>query len=407
MVESPETDPVTRIRAADAAAILERLSGTDRLERGSVFVLSVEAIRDRALARWSKRRDDVWGYLDRKLEEHLSYQDLHQRISDTDCLVAMTSEDGVAAQAVGLKVLEEVLLHFLGVADPIDIRIKSVGRIDGDELTCTDLDPARLATARSALSAEPFKRQVAAEVERERNPISFVAATGLRMKIDYALEQVVSLRHGVTAVLRVEPTVTFAATGEVIPPRKFSRLADEDIAVIDRATLSFAALFTPEDARTQPPVIVPASFRTMAGRRGRQALAVIEGMTPERVRQGMMLELVDIDRGTPTGRLIEATGYLGQLTRGVLARVHPARDAIEPVRGVRLNGLTMDFQEIGLEDDHLGQLMRMMALQLRGKTPALIALGLHASHQQLAEVAGFSHGATRGRPMTSESRNVA
>jgi hypothetical protein len=407
MVEASDNRPVTRIKAADAAAMLERLTGSDRLEKGAVFLLSVEAIRERSPERWTRRRDDVWGYLNRKLHEHLSYQDLHQRISDTDCLVAMTTEDGVAAQAVGLKILEEVLHHFLGAAERYDIRIKSVGKIDGLELSCTELDPVGIARAREQ-QAETYKRQVPTEVERERNPVSFVARTGLRLRIDFALEQIVSLRHGVTAVLRVEPTISYEATGEVIPPRKFSRLSDEDVAYIDRSTLAFGALFTPEDARTQPPIILPASFRTMASRKGRHALSVIEGLTPERVRQGVMLELVDIDRGTPTGRLIEVVGLVGQLTRGVLGRVQPARDALEPVRGVRLQGITMDFSEIMLGNEHMEQLMRMMALQLRGKAPALIAEGLtRAGHLPMADAAGFTHAGLRGRPMTVESKDVA
>jgi hypothetical protein len=408
MAQPAPSQQVTRIKAADAAAILERLSGSDRLERGSVFVLSVEAIRDRAPESWPRRREDVWEYVNRKLHEHLTYQDLFQKISDIDCLVAMTTEDGVAAQAVGLKILEEVLHHFLGRAERFDIRIKAVGKIDGLELSCVDLDPVAIARAREEQAAAPYRSQVSAELQRERTPVSFVARSGLRLRIDYALEHVVSLRHGVTAVLRVEPTVTFAATGELIPPRKYARLSDDDVALIDRSTLSFAALFTPEDARTQPPITVPVSFRTMASRRGRHSLSVIEGLTPERVRQGVLVELADVDRGTPTGRLVEITGLVGQLARGVLARAVPSRDALEPIRGVRLNGITMDFSELGLSGPQLEQLMRVMALQLRGKAPALIAQGLALpQHLPLADAAGFTHAAVRAAPMTADSREVA
>jgi hypothetical protein len=402
----PET--VTRIKAADAAALLERLAGSELLERGCVFILSVEAIRDRSSERWPRKRDDVWGYFNRKLHEHLSYQDLHQRISDTDCLVAMTTEEGIAAQAVGLKILEEVLTFFLGAAERVDIRIRSVGKIEGTEISCVDLDPAQIAQARDEAGTQPYKAQVSAEDERQRNPISFVAASGLRLRIDFALEQVISLRHGVTAVLRVDPKVSFAATGEIIPPRKFAKLSDEDLAMVDRAALSFAALYMPEDVRRQPPVIVPASFRTMGSRKGRHALSVIEGVSPERVRQGLMLELADIDKGTPIGRLVEVAGLVGQLTRGVLVRLAPARDVLAPVRGVRLNGYTLDFSELGLADAQLQQLMQLLAVQMRGKAPAQIALGLAAPRQlQIADHSGFTHAAVRAPPITAATSNAA
>lgn len=399
---------VTKITAGDAAAVLERLAGSDRLERGAVFIISVEAIKERSGDRWPRKRDDVWGYLSRKLSEYLSYQDIHQRISDTDVLVAMTTEDGIAAQAVGMRILEDVLEFFLGSVERMDIRIRAVSRIDGNELTVADLDPATIATAREAEAAAPYRRQVSAERERERNPTSFVASNGQRLRVDFALEHVVSLSHKVTAVLRIEPTVTFSATGEVIPARRFGRLSDEDVLAIDRATLAFGALFLPEDARTQPPLILPASFRTMGGRKGRQALVSIEDVTPARVRQGMMLEFVDIDRGTPTGRMVEVVSLVGGLTRGVLARLQPARDALDPVQGARFNGLTLDFADVSLPNGRLKTLMRLMAHQMRGKAPALIAQGLSDfGHMDMADDAGFTHAGVRASPLTQAGREVA
>jgi len=414
----PRTDmAITKISAADASAVLDRLAGSDRLERGAVFIVSVEAIKERSGDRWDKKRDDVWGYLGRKLNEYLSYQDLHQRISDTDVLVAMTTEDGVAAQAVGMKALEDVLEFFLGSADRRDIRIKAVSRIDGHYLSCTDIDPEAIATARATArpaesereeTVSPYRRQVSAEVERERNPVSFVASNGQKLQVDFALEHVVSLRHGVTAVLRVEPTVAFHATGEVIPTRKFGLLADEDILAIDRATLAFGGLFMPEDARTQPPLILPTSFRTMGGRKGRQLLLNIPDVTPARVRQGAMLEFVDIDRGTPNGRLVEVASLVARVSRGVLARLQPGRDALGPVSGARFNGLTVDFADLGLPDARLEAFMRVMAHQMRGKAPALIAQGLaERLHMEMADDAGFTHAGIRGVPNTVTRKEVA
>ena len=226
--------------------------------------------------------------------------------------------------------------------------------------------------------------------------------------MDFALEHVVSLRHGVTAVLRVEPTVSFNATGETIPARRFHRLSDEDMTAIDRATLAFGGLFIPEDARTQPPVILPASFRTLGGRKGRNSLIAIEGVTPERIRQGAMIEFVDIDRGTPSGRLVEVVSLVGRVSRGVLARLQPVAGALEPVRGARFNGLTMDFADLGLPDGRLAPFLRAMAHQMRGKAPALIAQGLgERLHLEMADDAGFTHAGIRAVPNTITRREVA
>lgn len=408
---------ISKITAFDAGAVLERLAGSDRLERGAVFLISVEAIRDRSGDRWERKRDDVWGYLDRKLNEYLSYQDIFQRVSETEVLVAMTTEEGVAAQAVGMKVLEDVLEFFLGAAERRDIRIRAVSRIDGEFLSCTDIDPEAIVTARAAArpadpghdnDVSPYRRQVGPDREREHNPVSFVASNGQQVQVEFALEHVVSLRHGVTAVLRVEPTVSFYATGEVIPTHRFGRLSDEDVLAIDRASLAFAGLFLPEDARSQPPVIVPASFRTMGGRKGRQLLITAPGVPPERVRQGAMLEFVDIDRGTPNGRLVEVTSLVGRIMRGVLARLQPTREAPGPIHGARFNGLSVDFADQGLPDRRLEAAMRMMAHQMRGRAPALIAQGLaERLHLEMADDAGFTHASLRAAPRTVTRSAVA
>lgn len=413
MSSAPIDSEITRISAADASAVLERLAGSDRLERGAVFLISVEAIKDRSGDRWDKKRDDVWGYLGRKLNEYLSYQDIHQRVSDTEVLVAMNTEEGVAAQAVGMKVLEDVLEFFLGEANRRDIRIKAVTRIDGSYLSCTDVDPDAIATARATARPEPepvvspYQTKVSPHAERERNPVSFVASNGQKLQIEFALEHVVSLRHGVTAVLRVEPTVRYHATGEIIPTRKFMKLADEDIMAIDRATLAFGGLFLPQDARTQPPLIMPVSFRTMGGRKGRQLLIGLPCAAPEQVRQGAMIEFIDIDRGTPPGRLVEVLSLVSGVTRGVLARLQPTTDALGPVSGARFNGLVVDFADLGLTDAKLAPFMRVMTHQMRGKAPALIAQGLaERMHLDMAEEAGFTHAGIRAAPKTV-TRQVA
>jgi hypothetical protein len=228
------------------------------------------------------------------------------------------------------------------------------------------------------------------------------------VRVDFALEHVVSLSHNVTAALRVQPTVRSLRTGAVIPSAAFAGLADDDIAFIDRSTLEYGALFMPKDVRSDPALILPASFRTMGGRKGRNSLIGVEGTRPEQVRQGVMVELVDIDLGTPTARLAEVVGLLSQLCRGVVARLRPARDALAPVRGAKLHGLTFDVRELDLDDERLGRVLQAMALQARGKAPALIAQGLaDPAWQARAHGAGFTHAALNTPPQTEGAASQA
>lgn len=403
---------IDRITSASGRSLLQRLAATDLVERGCVTLISVEAIRERMGDRWFRRRDDVWAYVERKLDEHLAHQDIRQRVNETDFLIAMTLEEGVAVQAVSLKVLEEVLLHFLGAADPVDLRIRAVGRIDGDEITGADLDPTRIAVARQKLAetggTSPYRTAVDAEQERRRNPVSFVAAGGRRLRIDFALEHVVSLRHRVTAALRVQPTVSHEATGEIIPSRTFGQLLDDDIAVIDAASLAFAALFIPTDTRSQPPLILPSSFRTLGARKGRNALINLDGVPAPQLKKSLIVELVDIDRGTPQGRLVEVAGLVGGLVRAVFARVQPVKAAMAPVQGARLAGLTLDGADLVGRDSRIANQILAVGAQARGLSPTLMVQGLPSEgFFHVAQVAGFTHAGVRVPPITASQRPAA
>lgn len=395
-----------RLNAADVAAVLDRFGGQDLLARGAVNIISLAAIRDRAGERWPRRRPDVWAYAERKLAEHLTYHDLSQRVGETDFLIAMTSEEGVAAQAVALKILEELLLHFLGAAEAKDMRVQAVTGLADGEVVCSPLDPQLIAQARktapaaTARSADPG---VDPAEERRRNPYLFVTGSGLNLRIDFAVEPVISLRHGVPAALRIEPTVTEPETGRTIPPRAFARLSDADVAVIDQATLHYAALYLAGvDAPGATPLIVPVSFRTMATSKGRQGLIGCAGDAPGRMKAGLMVELIDVDRGTPQGRLIEVCGLLLTICRGVFGRVVPGRDAMEPLKHARLAGVTLDAGELPAEDGRLAALILDYGRQAKGLTPTIAVHGLASPVMfAIAETAGLTHAALRVAPASA------
>lgn len=404
--------PVDRLNAADVAALLERFGGHDLMGRGAVNIISLAAIRDRSGDRWPRKRPDAWAYVERRLAEHLTFQDLAQRVGETDYLIAMTSEEGVAAQAVALKVLEEVLMHFLGAAEPRDMSVRAVTELINGEVLCAPLDPVFILEARACVSAAPSTPVDRPDVDpaelRKRNPFSFQSAVGLSLRIDFAVEDLRSLKHGVTAAFRIEPTVTEVATGRVIPSRAFARLSDADLMTIDQATLDFATLYLPRvDGPNQPALIVPVSFRTMAASKGRGALIRCSGAIPGRVKASVMIELVDIDKGAPLARLIEVVSLLKGICRGVFARVQPARDAMAPLHGARFMGVTLDAADLPGGDARIASQILEFGRQARGMAPSLVVHGLPSDgFFAVAETAGLTHAALRA-PVAAQERQPA
>ena len=396
MSQLDQPSPVARIANAGARAAVDQLAGSGLLERRSVVIISVDAVRTRTGDRWPRKRVDVWEYVTRKCEEYLSLADLRQKISDTDFLLGITTEEGVAAQAICLKILEEVLNFFLGEAKSEDLKLKAVTAIEGDTLTCEDVDLAQVEAARRTPSRASQDEQIDENEARERNPVSFVIASGETVRVDFALEPLVNLRHGVTAALRVQPTIRMVASGAHVPTYALWRLSDEDVAFIDQATVRFGSLFLRKDRRAKAPIILPVSFRTMAVRRGRNLFLDLEGTPPEHVKNGAMIELVDVDHGTPAGRLAEVVGLLGQLSRGVTTRIWPGRNAVEPIRGSRVRGVALDVGDIPLEPDAMRALFQAMAHQIHGHAPAMIAQGLPAqSWMDQVQAIGFTHATVR------------
>ncbi|MBP7704108.1 MAG: hypothetical protein KA105_02340 [Caulobacter sp.] len=400
-----------RLNAADISSVLDRFGGQDLMSRGSVVVISLAAIRERAGPRWERKRGDVWAYVDRKVAEHLTYQDLSQRVGEADYLLVMNSEGGVAAQAVALKILEEVLMHFLGAAETRDLSVRAVTSLAGGQVVCAALDPAaiRKAAPPPAPVRKPATREVDPEEEKRRNPFIFTTGSGLKLRIDFSVEKVIALKLNALAAIRIEPTVTETVSNRVIPSRAFAKLHDSDLSVIDKATLDYAALYVPGiDGAATPAMIVPVSFRTMSTTKGRAALIDAAEGAPARMKAAVILELVDIDRGTPSSRLIEVAGLLKTLCRAVFARIQGGKDAMAPLTGARLAGVTLDAAELGGVDERkMAALILDFAKQARGLAPALAVQGLpNEVLFAIAETAGLTHASLR-TPVVTTSAVVA
>lgn len=222
-------------RVALPGPVLQRLSGSDLVARGSVNVISVKAIKSWAGEWWSDKRNDVWTYVERKLAEHLDRQDMRARISDSEFLIATHNDQGLAAQATSVKILEDVLTHLLGVADPSEMGIRSVIGLEGGEAVCKRIDPAVILAARARRDSvrSPVRFTVDPADELRRTPVAFTTAAGAALRVDFTLEHVVSLRRNITTAVRIEPMVTHLASGRQASARALTKLSDRDVAFID------------------------------------------------------------------------------------------------------------------------------------------------------------------------------
>lgn len=382
-----------------SAPVLQRLAGSDLISRGSVNVISVKAIRRWAGDWWDKKRVDVWTYVERKLGEHLDRADLRARIGEDDFLIAMQNDQGLAAQATSVRILEDVLTHLLGAAELGDLGVRAVIGVEAGGVVCRPIDPAVVLAARARRDSarSPVRFDIDPLEETRRTPVAFTTGGGAALRVDFTLEHVVSLRRNIATAVRIEPVVTHLGSGKQISARAVSRLPDRDAAFIDEAALKYAAVFArASQGHDRPDLIVPASFRTLGTQRGRDMLTGTSGLSLALLRGGIMMELVDVTRGTPAGRLLEVVGLLKALTRGVIARVPPEKEALKSLRDARLHGLTLDASDlVGPAEKIAGDIMAF-GRDTKGLASMVTLQGLPAEgYFAAAETAGLTHASLR------------
>ena len=397
--DTPSIAEASSERVSLPAPVAERLVRSELIPRGSVNVISVRAVKAWAGEWWAQKRADVWTYVERKLGEHLDRQDMRARISDSEFLIAMNNDNGLAAQATSVKILEDVLTHLLGAADVADLRVRSVIGVEGGHAVCTPVDAAVVLAARARRDSarSPVRISVDPADEARRTPVAFTTAGGAALRVDFTLEHVISLRRNVTTAVRVEPMVTHLASGRQASSRALTKLSDRDVAFIDESTLKYASVFARSaQGPATPELILPASFRTLGTQRGRDLLTGTAGLSLSLLRGGVMIELVDITRGTPAGRLLEVVGLLRALTPGVLARVPPDKAALRVLRDARLAGLTLDASDLAGAANNIAMDIMAFGRDARGLAPMTILQGLpQDGYFAAAETAGLTHAGLR------------
>ncbi len=223
-------------------------------------------------------------------------------------------------------------------------------------------------------------------------PMRFVSRAGQELWLDFAVETVVSLRHGTPAAARVARAVVDTESGAALASADLARLPDEDRLHIDEETFVFARSFL--SARNSASILIlPISFHTLAGRKGRRELTERLG---ERLKARVMLELLDVDRGTPLSRLSEVGGIAALLSRGVLVRLAPGRDIAAAVRGYRPHGVTIEAGELGDTHSDLAAGVLAFGEQVTGAAPTQMVFGLPTEDFfAVASVAGITHASAR------------
>src|ERR1700761_1327475 len=151
---------VDRIASAAVQDTLERISSADLLAAGAVNMIGLEAIRRKVGERWPRKAPAVWEHVEREIERTLGPTSVFVRIDDITYLIAMPGEQGFAAQATCLTILQDVLKFFLGEMRWGDVSLRQVTQIQGGSVISAEVDPT---SVRQRPAAAPTPAEQAAE----------------------------------------------------------------------------------------------------------------------------------------------------------------------------------------------------------------------------------------------------
>lgn len=358
------------------------LIDTGLMESGCVIVIGLDAVRERLGLQWETKRQSVWDSVERVLARKLGQGAICARISPVDYVISTGSESALC-RSMALSVLRELLEFYLGAQRFEDMKIALVtGYADG-EIACHALDPREVAKASAPAGSD------ARSARRAGEDPAFVTANGRELTLRFDCEQIINLRNGVPIATRVAAQPHDEGTGERASERWPELLSPSNLAVVNTATIDHVqALYR----RSRLGVMTSCSIHALANPRNRSALIrSLEAMGRDPAKP-VLFELLDIDRGTPQGRILEVVAALAPHCRKVIARVPLARPPADLLRGCRLSGLSVDCAT--LQEDARAFALELSAFAKQAKTiaPLVLALGLGDPMAcDLAAAAGATH----------------
>lgn len=329
--ELPPPPSVMRHMSPGLEAALQQFADPEVLAAGKVNVIALDAVLERFGARWPMRREQVHEHVDATLHRQLGSQGYHLRISDTDILVCQPHLDRLWGQAFCIRVLREILGHFLGGdAQLADIGVHEVlsASAEGVEARRVDARAAFEAAANGDSGgpppAPPEPGTIVGNVDIWT---PFIAANGRQIEVACVLTPIVELKGGTTIGLRLGRRVTDGSTGLPFSAADLARLSRADRLRIDLGVIVQGLNLL----REQPPgsqpltLIIPVSFSSLPNLDARARMVSAFQEARRYARQGVICELCEID-GVPPATLSAAAalirpfclfvlGHISELTR--------------------------------------------------------------------------------------------
>ena len=424
---------IETIASADASAKLERVCDSGRMERGAVVLIGLDQIKATLGARWARRKEQVAEHTERRIRTRLSETDMSSCVSETAYVLCFAEKEGIAAHAVAVRILEEVVVHFLGACATQNLVIQTVRSFAGGTIYAEPLDLASLGHLRSdrpepgALAGlaglEPPPREEADEpaaslVETTRLPAPAgedaeappptVASLINALNVEWDVEPVLNLKHRAAAALRIRPRLSDARTGA---PIRWLTLVNWPTPALIELECGFIDMAGQVASKQRPSerrgLILPLSIHTLSTSRGR--MQIVRRLTdmPAALQKRLVIEIGGVSSGTPPGHLQDAVGFLRPRARAIIVHPHLTKSTFAMLRYAQIDGLSACARDLGHDVREISGNMIAFAMAARDIVSMVMVTRI-SSHAltDCAEGAGITHVSVCG-DLVSESAHLS
>ena len=386
MSGAAEMSPPVVLRDAEQSSKLEAIAATGACEQGGLVALDFHAIRTAMAARWSLRKEDVQQRIEREISRHVARGTIFTPIGECEYLICFAEERGALAHVTAFQIMEDLLTHFLGKCSPDDLLVKRVTSVTAGEIEMATLDRAEVDNARrrevEEQPAAPAKPRLAAVL---------IESPTERLSVKLTPQKIVHVVSGTPIGRRLAVSLQRVGSDRVLAGSEETQLSTN--CLIETTLLAIDTLqFTMATSKQPGAYTLPVYLPGMVSSRGRNAILGALRRFSGFDQRRLLIEVVGVERGTPTSRVMEAATHLKPFCRAVIGRGSFSRAGLASLGAARLSGVSLSARELGSSDAQVAAGLLAAGQAARKLAPMLLAADLpRPDLLNICAVAGFSH----------------
>lgn len=290
-------------------------------QRGCVYIIGLDGIRQQVGERWDRLKEMVWTRLDNLLRQKLTPTDFFVRVNELAFLVSLPSASCEEAEVFCLRVAHELHIGLLGSCQAADLQVSRSIRFSDNMIETAPVENAERGLPGAAPAAP-------APMPEPHHPLLHPAAPASNARV-----QDVEINHRYMPIwdAHKEAIASYRCLSlfdhAPVENLGFDRRAKFDLGVTTLRIRHGTALLSQGLAAGGKFLLwLPVSYDMLSSPAARTEISQLCRSLPSELRSYLVFEISDLPYGVPQSRLFDLMSALKPYCRGMVAQL-PARIA--------------------------------------------------------------------------------